>query len=401
MAINFQRKTLSNGMTVIHEKRELPIICFSLTNKFGASHEPAEIKGISHVLEHLLFNGTKTRSAEQISKEIEKRGGILNAFTSFDMTSFWFKLPSEHLEKGMEIIIDMLKNSVFPEEKFEKEKKVVLEELKMYHDNPIRYIKEKIEQNLYDKPYGLGVSGTPESVSSLKRDFVTDYFRNKYSPENYIITLVGDADFEKVCEIMEKEFKSSGKKSEPLEAKKINKDTSEERANIDQSHFIIGMHGPKGDSKERYVLEVLDSYLASGMSSKLFIEIREKRGLAYTVSSSIEFEKTYSMYSIYTGTTKEAIPKVKELILEGFNNVEDMTETDLEESKQQLIGLKKVSSEEGVNVMNELMLQELINNKAEQYYEYESKIKEVTLDEVKSLAKSLIQKYSTASLTPK
>lgn len=398
--MQFQKKILSNGITIIHEKRDLPVVSFSISNKFGASSEKEDIKGIAHVIEHILFTGTKTRTHEDISREIEKRGGILNAFTSNDVTSYWFKLPSEHLFAGMDILLDMLKNPLFEPEKFEKEKKVILEEIKMYHDDPKRYIYDKIMENLYEAPIGIGVIGTKETVSSLKRDFVLDYFKKNYSPENYIVTIVGDADFNKVCAYLEKNLKRENKRVSSLPVKKKNMNSLEERHGLDQAHFLLGFHAPLSNDKNKYVLEVLDAYLANGMSSRLFLEIREKRGLAYAVKSSYEIEKTYAYYSIYVGTTKPAIKEVEQIIVNEFKDIDSMTPLNLEEAKERLIGLRKVSSEESVNVMNELMFTEL-TTQAEEYYRHEKEIKAVTLDQVKKLSKELIKKYSTAAIVPK
>lgn len=399
--MNFQKRKLKNGITVLHEKREIPVVSFGISIPFAASHETSEIKGIAHFIEHLLFTGTETRTHEDISREIEKRGGILNAFTSQDITSYWFKLPSEHLFSGIDILIDMLKNPKFDEEKFEKEKKVILEEIKMYHDMPQRHVFEKIEENLYEKPFGEGIIGSKKTVSEMTRNFVKEYFKKKYSPENYIITIVGNANFEKVCEYLEKSFEPENKTTKALEIKKKNAESTEEREGIDQAHFVFAVHAPESTSKERYTLEALHSYLASGMSSKLFLEIREKRGLAYSVKGSINSEKNYSYYSIYVGTTKKAILEVKKLILEEFGKVSEMTEKDLKESKERLIGLKKVSSEEGVNVMNELLFEEVSTGKAEDYYEFEKEINKVELGNVKLLAKNIVKKYSTAAIVPK
>ena len=398
--MKFLRKTLSNGMAVIMEQRDLPIVSLSISNKFGAAFEPSEIKGIAHLIEHLLFTGTKTRSHEDISREIEKKGGLLNAFTSHEVTSYWFKLPAEHLFSGLDILVDMLKNPVFNAEKFEKEKRVILEEIKMYHDDPHRNVFEQIEKNLYDKPFGELVIGSKETVSALKRDIVFEFFKKNYSPENYIVTIVGSADFKKVCEYLENQFKKENKSPPEIKIKKINKETTEERPGIDQAHFIFAVHAPLKSSPEFPALEVLDAYLANGMSSRLFLEIREKRGLAYSVSSSISAEKNYSNYTIYTGTTKPSIPEIKKIILEEFKKIENMTEKDLQEAKQRVIGLQKVSSEESVSVMSELLFSEL-SGKAEDYYAQENKIKSITLPQVKSLAKSLIKSYSSASIVPK
>jgi predicted Zn-dependent peptidase len=153
-----------------------------------------------------LFTGTKTRSHEDISGEVEKKGGILNAFTGQDVTSYWFKLPSEHAETGIDIIHDILKNPTFDPMKLEKEKKVVIEEIKIFHDDPERRVYELLESALYEKPFGLGISGSAETVRSLSREKIIEIFNNNYSPENFVVTLVGKADIKKICNRLEKEL---------------------------------------------------------------------------------------------------------------------------------------------------------------------------------------------------
>src|SRR3989344_7728229 len=128
--MKFQKKKLKNGITLLHEQRELPVVALSISNPFGGAYEESKIKGIAHVIEHLLFTGTKTRTHEDISREIEKKGGIVNAFTAQEVTSFWFKLPSEHVFAGLAVLHDILTNPTFNEQKFEKEKRVILEEIK-------------------------------------------------------------------------------------------------------------------------------------------------------------------------------------------------------------------------------------------------------------------------------
>jgi predicted Zn-dependent peptidase len=398
--MEFKRKRLKNGIRVIYEQRDLPLVALSITNPFGAVYETSDVKGIAHLIEHLVFKGTKTRTHEDISREIEKKGGILNAFTAQDVTSFWFKLPSEHVFAGLDIITDIMNNPVFEKESFEKEKKVVIEEIKMYHDMPQRYVMDKIEANLYKKPFGEGISGSAKTVGGLKRDFVARYFEKIYTGEDYIVTIVGNVNFERVCEYLEEKFKPRKRILKLPKIGKWNKHSVERRPGIDQAHFVFAFHAPLFTDKEYYDLAVLDAYLARGMSSKLFLEIREKRGLAYTVRGSLATEKNYSYYSIYVGTTKKAVPEVKKLILQGFEDVEKMNEKDLHEAKQMLIGLRKVSSEESSDVMNELMYYELISQ-AEDYYEYEKKIDAVKLTDVKKMALSGIRKYSTAAIVPR
>lgn len=398
--MEFMRKKLKNGIMVVMEKRELPVVAASITNRFGAAYENSEIKGIAHLIEHLVFTGTKTRSHEGISREIEKRGGILNAFTTNEVTSFWFKLPSEHVFIGFGILCDLLKNPTFLAEKFEKEKNIVLEEIKMYHDDPERCVHNKIVENLYGKPFGEGIIGSAKTVNSFKRDFVLDFFKKMYDPSNFIVSVVGNADFYKICEYFEKGFAGQGSKIEEIAIKKLNTEAREGRAGIDQAHFIFAVHAPLFGTKEHYALEVLDAYLANGMSSKLFLKIREDRGLAYTVQGTINAEKNYSYYSIYTGTTKEAIPEIKKIILEEIKEIGKISEDEIAESKERLIGLHKISKEESVRVMSELIFAELVCG-AEEYYKREERINAVTLAEVKKLAAEMIKKYSIAAIVPK
>jgi len=389
---------LKNGVTIIYEKRDLPVVSFSISNPFAASHETAKIKGIAHFIEHMLFTGTKNRTHEDISREVEKKGGMLNAYTAQDVTTYLFKMPSEHLFSGINIITDIMNNPLFSPDKFEKERKVILEEIKMYHDIPQYHVYERLLENLYEKPFGIGIIGTTKTVSNLTRDFVYDYYLKKYSPENYIVSIVGNADFNKVCKFIEKSFRKKGILTKPQKIKKKNTTTVEKRAGIDQAHFVFGFHAPMHDDKKRHVLEVLDAYLANGMSSYLFLEIREKRGLAYSVKSSINTEKNYSYYSIYVGTKKESIKEVQKLIIQGFKHAsKNMTKKDLSEAKERLIGLKKITSEESMNVMNELLFEELSGD-AKNYYKHDQQIRKVTLNDVKKIAK--IGKFSTAAIIP-
>jgi predicted Zn-dependent peptidase len=396
----FKKRKLKNGITVLFEKRDLPLVSVSITNRFGAGYEESEIKGIAHFIEHLVFTGTATRTHEDISREIEKKGGVLNAFTWHEVTSFFFKLPSEHLFRGFDILVDILKNPKFDKDKFEKERKVILEEIKVYRDNPRSAVNNLIEKQMYEKPFGELVIGNEESLEKLERDFVYEYFKKHYNPENYIVTVVGDADIEKVCEYLEENFKSLRKSFEMKDVIKKKGEEVEERQGIDQAHFVLGMHAPLPSENDFYVLEVLDGYLGSGMSSRLFLEIREKRGLAYTVNSSIDSEKNWSAYQIYVGTTKDKVEEVKKIILEEFGKLSEMSEKDLEEAKERVIGLRKVVSEESISVMNALMFSELVGS-AEDYYKFESKVREVKLEEVKRLANEMIKDYSTAAVLPK
>ncbi len=398
--MNFQKIKLKNGITVLFEERDLPLVCYSISNPFGGAYESSAVKGVAHLFEHLLFTGTKTRNHEDISGEVEKKGGVLNAFTAQDVTTYFVKMPSEYIDIGIEIIHDILKNPTFPAEKLEKEKRVVIEEIKMFHDDPEKRVYEILESALYEGPFGEGIVGSAETVKSLSREKIIDIFKENYAPEKFIVTVVGKADIKKICKKLETDFKPSNKSYSHIPVKTKNSSVTEERDGIDQAQLVIGMHAPQ-DEKKQKTLEVLNAYLAGGMSSKLFLEIRENHGLAYTVRGSIEREKNYSYYSIYAGTTKEALDKVKLMIIQGIKDVEKMSEKELEESKQRLIGIRRVATEESLNAMQRLIFEEISTGKAEDYYKYDSKIKSVKLDEVKKLAKEIVKNYSVAILKPK
>lgn len=397
--MKFLRRKLRNGITVIMEKRELDVVSVSISNPFGAAFESSDVKGAAHVIEHMLFTGTKNRTHEDISREIEKRGGVLNAFTDHDVTSFWFKLPSEHIFAGLDVLCDMLNNPKFDSEKFEKEKKVILEEIKLYHDDPVKCVFDQIEKNLYSAPFGELIIGNSKSVSSLEQEKMKDIFKKNYAPGNFVVSIVGNANFDEICSFLEKNFKLCNCDLKPAEIKKKNFESVEKREGVDQANFVLGMHAPLPSEKGFKVLEILNSYLAGGMSSRLFLEIREKRGLAYAVKGIIRPGKTYCYYVIYVGTTEKALPEVKKIILEEFKKVDKMNEKDLQEAKESLIGTRRISSEESSNVMNELLYYELFT-RAEDYYSFDNEIKKVKLSEVKELAREMIKSYSSAAVVP-
>lgn len=271
----------------------------------------------------------------------------------------------------------------------------------MYKDDPASSAMELLEKKLFDKPFGEGVIGSAETIGKMKRDSVKELFDKNYNPSNYIVSIVGDADFEKLCKYFESNFESNNNKVDRIEIKELNGEEVEERPGIDQAHFVLGIHAPRVGSPDHYTLKVLDGYLANGMSSRLFLEIREKRGLAYAVKSGVDSDKDFSYYRIYVGTTKENIDKVKKIILDELKKVGKISEKDFNESKERLIGLDKISREESVNVMQGLLYSENLG-KVDEFYEFEKNINNVRLEDVRRLAIELSEKeYSSAAVVPK
>jgi predicted Zn-dependent peptidase len=398
MGNKFFRKILPNGMTVLFEKRDLPIVSVALAVRCGALHETEDEKGISHFIEHMLYKGTKKRTSKQIAEEIEKRGGDLNGFTDNLITAYWCKMPSKHLNIALGVLTDMLKNSLFDKKELEKERKVIFEEIKMRKDNPRVYTMDKIHSSLYEKPFGVNIIGTYESMSSITREKMLKRFEEVYTPNNLILAVVGNAEFEVILKFAEDNFE--GKKGNVKKAKIIlkNEIKTEKRKGIDQANLVFAYHVPVSSKKESYAALVLNTLMADGMSSRLFSEIREKRNLAYSIKGDSEITKDYAYNIIYVGTTKEKAEEVKKIIIKEFEEVsKKLTAEDFNQIKAQIIGNYQISMEDSQSQLINLLVYEIDGN-ARKFYEFEKNIKKVTLKEVKEIAK--IKNYSFFALVP-
>lgn len=400
MRPDFCRKVLKNGMTVILEKRNLPIVSVAVGVRQGGINENADEKGISHFIEHMLYKGTPSRDAKKIAEEIEKNGGILNGFTEETVTAFWCKMPSKHLNIALEVLSDMIKNPLFDEKELEKERKVIFEEIKMRKDNPSIYVMDEIQRFLYEKPFGSPLIGTYETMNSLDKEKIVSKFRKIYQPNNMILCVVGDADFEKIAKFAEKTFSDKKGKIRKFKIKTKNKSKTEKRKGIDQANLIFAYHVSLFNDKKSHAAEVLSALMTEGMSSRLFSEIREKRNLAYAIKGDSNINKDYAYNLIQVGTTKENVAKVKKIILEEMKDVsENFTEEELKSVKEQLIGNYQISLEESQTQMLNLLLFE-INGNVESFYEFEKNISRVNLEDVRELAKKATKNYSFFALVP-
>lgn len=398
MQTEFFKKKLKNGLTILFEKRNLPVVAVSASVKWGCAYEAEKIKGISHFLEHLLFKGTKKRNQKEIAAEIERKGGELNGYTSEDVTSYWNRLPSRHFNTSLDIASDLILNPKFDPIEFEKEKQVIIEEIKMYHDNPLRHSMEKITELLYEKPFGMSGTGTVEIINSLSRQQVVELHNSMYASDGMILSVVGDADFEEICKLAEKTYPFTKRKAIAYAPIKKNSELVEKRDGLDQAHFVFGFHSPTAQQEERYEHEVACAYLFGGMSSRLFQEIREKRGLAYAVKGEINLGKNYGYTRIYVGTVADKIKMIKEIILKEIKAMGQAEQRDIEEVKEQLLGQWDIARENSIDVMNSLMLEESTTD-AEDYYKFKERVSAVRLEDVRKLAK--LKSFSTFSLIPR
>jgi predicted Zn-dependent peptidase len=395
----FYRKILKNGMTILFEKRNIPVVSVAFAVRSGGINESSEEKGISHFIEHMLYKGTPTRNAKRIAEEIEKNGGELNGFTDEVLTVYLCKMPSRHLNVALSVLSDMVKNPLFDEKELEKERKVIFEEIKMRKDNPRVYVFDKIRECLYEEPFGSSLIGTSETMNLIDRKKIVQKFEQIYQPNNFVLCVVGDANFESIVDFAEKNFGNQKGKIPEIKVELKNKSLVEERKGIDQANLVFAYHVPLAGKKESYASYVLNTLMAGGMSSRLFDEIREKRNLAYAVKGDSSVNKKYSYNIIYVGTTKENVDKVKEIILEEFKKVsENLAEEEFNQVKEQLIGNYHISMEDSQTQMINLLISEM-DGDAREFYNFEKKISEVKLQDVKELAD--IKSYSFFALVPK
>jgi len=401
MKPKFYRKVLKNGMTVILEKRSLPVISLAFVVKTGALHEKEKEKGISHFIEHMLFKGTKTRDSKKIAQEIEKKGGEINGFTDETITAYWCKTPSKHLKSALNVFSDLVKNPLFDEKETEKERQVIFEEIKMYKDNPRYHVFNELKSHLYKKPFGMNIAGNFETVKNISRADLAKKFKEIYSPENMILCVVGDADFMELVSFAEKNFiKGTLRITSPKIIKKI-ASSIEEREGIDQANLVLGYHVPNSTSKKSYAAEVLNFIMAGGMSSRLWGEIREKRNLVYAIKGDSEVTKLFGYNFIYAGANKENVGLIKKLILEEFQKVIDsLDKKELDEVKEQIIGNHYIALEDSQMQMINLIYYEIDGN-AQNFYGFEKHISAVTIQEVKEIAKNAIKNHSFVALVPK
>ena len=395
---NFHKEILPNGATLLCDNRQIPIATIFIATRFGSAYEPLQHKGIAHFIEHMLFKGTKKRSAKQINHEIESVGGEINAFTNYQITAVYAKMPRKHFGRGMDVVSDMVHNSVFNPRELEKERSVIFEEIKRRHDTPTQYVISKLKEMLYAPPFGLTRLGTVESLSNIKRQTMLDYY-SYYSPENLVIAVVGDIPISEIKREVMKSVKKTRSTILPILVPKLQlKNHTETRKELQQAHVTLGFHAPTLSQKERYAAEIFDCVLGRGMSSRLWQEIREKRGLAYTAHSYLLQERDYGFEVAYIGTGKDKIKEVKDITLQQIKLLQHVGQKEVDDAKENLIGSHEVASEKSEEIAVNLLLNEIATDAGE-YYKYPERISEVKLEEVRQMAR--IKGYSTVVLSPK
>ncbi|MGL4981144.1 MAG: M16 family metallopeptidase [Fusobacteriaceae bacterium] len=310
--------------------------------KTGARNEYSHEQGISHYIEHMMFKGTENRSAKEISEIIDYNGGNMNAYTSRDTTCYYVKMLSSKIPVAIEIFADMFINSTFTDENLEKERNVILEEIKMYQDIPEETVHDENISFLMKNEYGNNILGSEESLKNIDREVFLNYFKSKYCPENIGISIAGNFDFEEVTKLLEENFGKMEKRDTRKEIASeftIEKGENILKRDCNQVHLCFNTEGLSTKHEDRYVMGILADILGGNMSSRLFQKIREERGLVYSVYCySTNFDEG-GVFTIYAGTSKENYKEVIELIKEELKLIkeEGILVEELERAKNQII----------------------------------------------------------------
>lgn len=392
---NINLKKMDNGITFISELMpEMETFSLGFFVKTGAINEYPEESGISHFIEHLLFKGTKNRTAKEISEFVDFEGGVINAYTSRETTCYYIKLMSSKIDVAIDILTDMFLNSTFDEENIEKERNVIIEEIKMYEDIPEEVVHEKNIEFAISGIQSNSISGSIESLKKIGKTAILKYLKEQYIPENLIIVAVGSFDenylFEKLNKKMSILKKGENKRILNLEYK-INSGENLIKKDSNQVHLCFSTRGISVTDKLKYPVAIISNILGEGMSSRLFQKIREERGLAYSVYSYLTRFQNMGLLTVYVGTTKEDYKEVLEIIKQEFENIKNngISERELEKAKNKYESAITFSLESMGARMNRLASSYLTYGKIVNIDEMRKEIEAVSLEDVKKAAEFL------------
>ena len=368
----------------------------------GSRHESADKSGIAHFVEHMLFKGTATRSAEDIAQAIDSIGGQLDAFTAKEYASYYIKVLDEHLPLAMDILTDIVRNPAFSVEDIEREKKVVVEEIKMVEDTPDDLVHELFTQGFWENhPLGRPILGTRETVESFSAEVLREYFQQAYTARNLIVSAVGNVEHERVRELVEKGFGSLPANGSVLgeHAPQVVPKVLIRNKELEQSHLCVGVSSYPQNHDDRYASYLLNTLLGGSMSSRLFQNVREKRGLAYAVFSGLSAYRDAGSFTVYAGCSNDAVGQVIDLVVEELRGVKQtpVPAAELQRAKDHLKGSLMLSLENTASRMSHLARQEIYFDRQFGLDETLQGIERVTDADVQRVAADLFRNGSLSA----
>jgi len=372
------KETLPSGLTLITESMsEVRSVAVGVWLKRGSRHEAEEVSGVSHFIEHMVFKGTKTRSAERIAAEVDSIGGNMDAFTAKEYASFHLKVLDEHLPLAAEILGDVVLNPLFDPVEMAKEKKVIFEEMGMVEDTPDDLVMEIFTEAFWpDHPLGRPILGTKRTVARFRREDLASYFTRVYHPANILIVAAGHLEHAGVAALVDRHFAGLHRGPAPKNPRGragrlpgasghppsvVTRTVTRSKKELEQVHLCLGARAHPQAHPDRYAGYVLNTVLGGSMSSRLFQNVREKRGLVYSISSGITAYSDAGLLSIYAGTSLDSAPEVIRLTLEEVRRLRDepLGAEELRRAKDHIKGGLVLSLESSGARMNHLARQEI------------------------------------------
>jgi predicted Zn-dependent peptidase len=392
---SYCKTTLDNGVRIITEQMPyLQSVSLGIWVRSGSRFEWPEVNGICHFIEHMLFKGTDKRSAFDIAKEIDAVGGVLNAFTSKEMTSFYCKVLDENLELAVDLLSDIFLNASFPEDEIEREKQVICQEIHQMEDSPEDLVHEILGIQFWkDDPLGQPILGTVPSVEGLDRGTMISFKSDYYTPDETIICAAGKLEHDRIVDLFEQRMVAvNGRRSfGRQDAAKIDSSAQVLERDLEQVHVCVAMEGPSAVDRKRHPAYILNTILGGGMSSRLFQEIREKRGLAYSVYSFLSSLSDTGMFGLYAGCDPERLEELMSVTgKETLSLARNLTEEDISTAKSQIKGSIILAMESTDSRMNRLAKGEYYFGRYVSLDEIIDSIESVTHQELVNVAEEMI-----------
>ncbi len=393
-----EQAKLSNGIRIITERMShVRSVSMGIWIGTGSRQEVGPENGISHFIEHMVFKGTENRTAEEIARSVDSIGGGLDAFTSKELVSYNTKVLDEHLPIAFDVLSDLVLNPLFRDEDIEKEKGVILEELKMEVDNPEYLVHEIFSSNFWkDHPLGKPILGTKETVQAFQQPMLRDYYQRSYNPRNILITAAGNLNHGDVVRLVTDKF-AGMLPAETIPAQPAPRPHAKlifrRKASLEQVHVYMGMPALPLSHESRFVCYVLNTLLGGGMSSRLFQNIREKQGLAYSVYSELGMYSDAGCMAVCAATSKETAGKLVHSVMHELRQLknERVSEEELRRSKDHLKGSFMLGLESTSSRMGNLARQELYFGRFISLDEMLASIEAVTADQVQELARQFFK----------
>ena len=403
MKEEIQQTRLENGLTILTDR--MPGVRSATLGFFfrvGARHEPIELNGISHFIEHTVFKGTAKRTALDIAIETDRLGGNLDAFTSHEETGFAIKVIDDQLPHAFDLIADMLTNPRFDDADLESEQRVIIEEMKMVEDSPEDYLGDLFNEAVFGShPLGLSIAGTPETVRSFSHERTRTYHERVFNASNLVIAAAGNINHQQVIDLSEKFFASSSVTRHssasvaPILAAPI---TITQNPNLEQAHLIIATPLVSATDERRYAADLLANIVGGGTSSRLWQKIREERGLAYSVGASAVMYQDCGMFSIFAGTSPDQVEDVVDLAIAELRDVakNGVTTAELDLAKQQTVSSILLGLEDSAGRAATLAQSEMVHGRQISVEETLAAVDAVTADDCERIANEFFRTENIA-----